>query len=286
MTISEQKLRNMTFSKLIDVPAYQVEGIHKEDLIRLVYDCSSSSIASYQKYWKILCFAFKQFYKRYRNRYTLLIIVLSFLIAIISKIIASKVTAITVFSMLVFYLFYPLHTFYFIGRYLYIDSQAFFHIRKLEKINKKAHVFKSNRSLSVDRKSDEILQEIIENEMSKLDRKRGQKGGIAFISFLFALFLSWAYAYIIGDSLNNWILWIANNTGFEDFEPIKNLTTEIIVSSLFFVGGLFMAYKIETNIEKRRSSLNESLLEIKERSSRSFTPFKNIHNWIYNQFFR
>ena len=286
LTITEQKLRNLTFNKLIDNPAYRVEDIPKKDLIQLVYNCSNNSIVSHHKHWKIFHFAFKQFYKKYRNRYISLIIVLSFFIAFISKIIASKVIVITAFSMLIFCLFYPFHTIYFAERYLYIEGQTFFLVKKLEKINKKARGFKSNTLRNINRISDKILQEIIEDEISSLDRRRGQKGEIAFISFIFALFLSWGYAYIIGDSLNDWIVWIANNSGFKDFDSIKNLTTQTIVLSLFAIGGLFMAFAIESNIEKRRSILDESLIEIKERSSKSYNPLKNIHNWISNRFFK
>jgi|GEM_PF-2787508 len=280
-TETEKLLRDTIFTKLVDFPAYYFKHIPPDKLQSLVYDCSKQSR---HREWRIFYFAYKQFYKKHRHKYTLVFILASLLISIASKIIANKLTIIGTFALLIFSIFYPFHAVKFLNWYSDTHHTSSLLVSKLITINKKVIGFNSKKKKNLERMADKIFRQLIQDEIKFLDYQRAQKGKITFKVFLFASFSSWAYAYIIGDSLNSYIVRIAEYMGFGDFSQIKALTTETIVLSVFSVSAIFMAHKIESYIEKRRSMLEDIIVEIDKKSNQQSNLLKKSLDQISDWF--
>ena len=75
------------------------------------------------------------------------------------------------------------------------------------------------------------------------------------------------YVYIIGDSLNDNIIWAANFLGFGDFEAVKNLTTQTIVFSMFPFELALLGFVFTLGLEKRCEYLKDSLAKMRTQSN-------------------
>ena len=285
MTKSEQHLRHLVFDKLIDIPIYQLKNISTEEFKHFLSEYYDGLTKNNLTGRKTIGFASRTFYRKYRNLSTLSAIVILFFILIIIKLLFFQLTVIGIFLFLLLAFLFSVHVMNFAIWHLDIESQSNIVVSKLIEINKSIYGFRTNRPRHINKKANEIVREIIENEISRLDYKRGQKGQIAFASFMFALFFSCMYVYIMGDSLNDEIIWIANFLGFGDFDLVKNLNTQEVALALFTFAGLFMSYRIESDLEKKRLTLKESLAKIEEQSSKRSNYLKNIYNRISSWFF-
>ena len=258
MTIIEQQLHNMTFNKLIKLPAYEFKSKYREE-IKYMYKGFSNTTRNGYNRWQIFWLALKSFYNRYQNLCVLAIIIISLAIALFDKAITSQISIVRVFSFLVFVVSFVIHIAQFEVWCSYVQGYFSLINRKLKRINKKVSGFRNNRQRALDRRANEIIKEIIEEDKSNLDYTWKQS---SLVNFVFALYISLAYVYIIGDSLNYQIISAANIIGFEDFDFIRNLTTQTIVFSLFPFEMLLSNFVIISSLKKRRECLEDSLTEV------------------------
>ena len=265
MTTTEQQLRDITFNKLIELPAYKFKSKYQAEIKHLYRGFNNKTRNSHNR-WKKFWFTLNSFYNKHWHPYALAITIISFAIASFDKPINSQISIVKVSSGLIFLLFCIIHMFWFAFWYIDIDSYFSLINRKIKRINKKVFGFKNNRQKALERRADEI----------NLDYTWK---GIALPSFVYALLMSLGYVRIFEDSLNDKIIWAANEIGFRDFDFIKNLTTQTIVEFVFSFAILLCSFIIILSLKKRRECLEDSLREVNHRLDKRSLPAK-IFSWF------
>ena len=278
----KQQLRNIALAKLIDIEVDKIKGKHQKEFKKYaptLFD--NSQINNARKYWRIFCFALKSFHNRYRHRCTLLIAIISLVIAALDRAITSpQASTIRIYLFLVSCCSFVIYIALFNIWYSDVQENFASIMKRLKKIESKINSLNINIWSNLNWVADKFIREIIEDEILSLADKWKQ---IGFVSFLSALFISLMYVYLIGDSLNENIIWAANNMGFKDFDAIKNLTTQTIVFSMFPLEIALLGLILTLSLEKRREYLKDLLAKIRIYSNRRSLSTK-IYSGVYNQF--
>ena len=286
MNKSEEQLRWMVFHNLMALPAYKLKNEQRRisheytytELNKLIKNRSlrRSDIANHDYGMSNETKSISEIYQRpnklkilrlsirlFANKYKLL-----FLIAILSYIFAFFVRAnnfilvlIGVICFFAFYLSFLVSTIKFVEWYTYVDSTFSLINRTLVNIEDYINSFKNISKDSLDIKANLITASIIKNEIEglKYDLKR-----LDIYYLLIALFLSWLFVYVFGDTFIDEIIWLANILNFGDFEVIQNLTTEtFIFLALIPFGTLLARYVVVSGLKQRDKRLRQSLTIVK-----------------------
>ena len=285
MNKSEEQLRWIVFHNLMALPAYKLKNEQRRisheytytELNKLIKNRSLRQSDTADRDYRKLneTKSISEIYQRpnklkilrlsirlFANKYKLL-----FLIAILSYIFAFFVRAndpilklIGVICFLAFYITFLVSGIQFAQWYSYVESTFSLINRTLENIEDYINSFKNINKDSLDIKANLITESIIRNEIAGLtyDLRR-----LDIYYLLIALFLSWLFVYVFGNTFIEEIKWLANIFNFGDFEVIQNLNTEKFVFLALIPFGILLAkYVILSGLKQRDKRLRQSLTVI------------------------
>ena len=285
----KEQLQYLILNNLMSLPAYKLNKQYKAILKEYTYsrlsklikknnfkdnwelnnnkDNSHKSIGHiYQRPSKLEIFLIAV--KSFQGKYTKLglVVVASFILALLTRVDNRILGTIGILSLLVFLLssleyctnfnicwMSAENTFSFINRQIDNIDEYINHTENIKNINEK----------NLDMISNMIVKDIINDEISGLNYDLWKKD---IFSFVFAIIISLLYVYLLGNTFVAPIQWIANVLNFSDFEFIKKINLELLIFTIIFPLGFKSGnYIYISSLKDRNKRLRQSLRIVENR---------------------
>ena len=210
-------------NKLIKNKSLRKEALESYDYGKLNETKSLSRIYQRPNKLKIIWLSIRLLNDKYKLLF--LNAILSFIFAFFVRANNSILNLIGIICFFTFYTTFLVSTINFGEWYSYVESTFSFINSTLDDIEDYVNSFKDINKDSLEIKANLITERIVKNEIEglKYDLKR-----LDICYLLIALFLSWLFVYVLGNTFIEEIQWLANILNFGDFEVIQNLNEETL----------------------------------------------------------
>lgn len=299
--VAEKELRDFVFDDLISLPAYKLEGRSQQALKKyILYEDKKSSNSEFSNSSSTTSDgkdkSDKSLFEKYRDpnqaeiwffslntfvngqKSLTLILLVSFLFALLARSSNVSILLIGVISFLVFITSFLAFGFQFIMWHLNV-ANTFSLIKQTHK-NARDYVitFRSIDKNSIFLKANLIVENIIEDRISSLSYDLWKR---SFYNLVFAFSLCWLFISIFGNTFIEEIKWIATFLNFGDLKVVKSLDTETFVFLVLFPFGISLSdFLIVSSLQQRDKRLRQSLVIVKNRKEITSTSILTSQNYV------